>query len=473
MHGRPLRRATALALLALLVFAGTVMADQLLADGDVANSGIQGTKPLGNVAAGAEVPVQVEFTLTCVGLGHVDIGQTVTLAWSGLGSKPPGGEIVSVTPASIGPIAAPWGVDGQGCPTNPVPSVIGATRSIVTLRAPTTPGAYLYTVIYDRSLSLPNPSDANAFTRTATQVSFTMTVVGNAAPTLTVPSSFTVEGNTTGGWTADWSGVSATDPEDNPDPTPSCDPPAGDVLPLGTTDVTCSVTDSAGASATGRFTVTVVDRTDPVLADMPPDRTMTTGNPGGVAVTYTSPTATDIVDASPAVDCSPASGATFPVGRTTTVTCTAIDRSGNRTSATFTVSVEYVGAHSASAIWLEPVGNGQDAFEANHGRTIPVKVRLFVDGVERSSGQALLTLTPCGAGTAALALPLEWGGGRWNAALDTSTLRENCYIVAASIDGLVAGSFRLELRGEAATARLKTNVAASPPPKKTGHFKPR
>src|SRR5688572_25427839 len=63
MHGRPLRRATALALAVLLVLTGTAMADQLLADGDVLNSGIQGTKALGNVAAGAEVSVQVEFTL--------------------------------------------------------------------------------------------------------------------------------------------------------------------------------------------------------------------------------------------------------------------------------------------------------------------------------------------------------------------------------------------------------------------------
>jgi HYR domain len=473
MHGRPLRRATALALVALLTVAGTAMADQLFADGDVLNTGIQGTKPLGNVAAGAEVSVEVEFTLTCVGLGHVDLGQTVLITWGGLGSAPLGGSIVSVTPASVGPVTAPWAVDSEGCPS-PVPSITGTTtRSTVTLRAPTTPAnGYMYTVVYDRALSPANPSDASAFSRSATQVSFTLNVVGNTAPTLTAPTSFPVEGNTTGGWTADWSGVSATDPEDDPDPTPTCDPAAGSVLPLGITTVSCSVTDSGGAGATRGFDVTVVDTTDPVLHGMPGGRSLTTGNPAGVAVTYTPPTATDIVDPSPAVDCSPASGATFRVG-TTTVNCTATDASGNEANDSFTVDVAFVAPRAATAIWMEPVGEGQVVFEANHSRTIPVKVRLFVDGVERSSGLALLTLTPCGGGTTALGRTLEWGGGRWNAALDTSMLPGDCYVVAASIDGVRAGSFRLELRGEAALARLKASAAASSPPRRTGQTKPR
>jgi hypothetical protein len=155
------------------------------------------------------------------------------------------------------------------------------------------------------------------------------------------------------------------------------------------------------------------------------------------------------------------------------VTCTATDGSHNSSSASFTVDVRYVAPDTASAIWLEPVGGGQDAFEANHSRTIPVKVRLFVDGVERSSGHALLTLTPCGGGPAALELPMTWNGGRWNAALDTSMLPGPCYTVSASIDGLVAGSFRLELRGDAVAAKSRSTQASSTPPTKAGHSKPR
>jgi hypothetical protein len=627
MYRRPIRRATILAITGVLVFAGTAFADQLLADGDVLNSGIQGTKPLGNVPAGGLVSADVEFTLNCVGLGHVDVGQSVILSWSGVGSAPLGGAIVSVTEGSVGPITDGWAADTQGCPS-PTPTMVGATRSTVTLRAPTTPGlGYMYTIVYDRSLSPTGNNDSGAFSRTATQVSFTLNVVGNTAPTLNLPASHSEEGNTTGGWTADWSGVSATDPEDNPDPTPSCVPAAGNVLLVGqTTNVVCSVTDLGGATTTGSFDITVVDTTDPTLAGVPADRTVTTSDPGGAIVTYQSPTATDIVDASPTVACSPASGWTFPVGTTTvtctatdasgndssgsftvtvefvaantppsltvppshqeegnttggwvadwsgvsatdpednpdptptcipaagtvlpldltttvacsvtdsagattsksfditvvdttapvlagvpsdrslttgdprgapvtfgsptatdivdaapvegcvpasgstfgvgttTVTCTATDASDNSSSATFEVNVEYVAPQSASAIWLEPVAGGS-VFEANHGRMIPVKVSLFVDGVERSSGQARLTLTPCGGREVVLELPLTWGGGRWNAALDTSMLPGDCYTLAVSIDGLEAGLLRLELTGDASTARSKPSGTSAP-----------
>lgn len=639
MYRRPIRRATILAITGVLVFAGTAFADQLLADGDLVNSGIQGTKPLGNVPAGGLVSADVEFTLNCVGLGHVDVGQTVILSWSGVGSAPLGGAIVSVTDGSVGPIGDGWSADAQGCPS-PTPTMVGTTRSTVTLQAPTTPGlGYMYTIVYDRSLSPAGNNDGGAFSRTATQVSFTLNVVGNAAPTLTVPASHEEEGNTTGGWIADWSGVSATDPEDNPDPTPTCTPVPGTLLLLDlTTPVMCSVTDSAGATTTRSFAITVVDRTAPVLADVPPDRSVTTGDPLGAVVTYTPPTATDIVDPSPGVDCTPSSGWQFPVGTTpvtctatdgsgnhssatfdvtvefvaadtsptlnlpasqseegnttggwtadwsgvsatdpeddpdptptclpapgtvlplgppthvvctvtdaggatttggfditvvdttapsldvpsdrtvttsdlggaavtyasptasdivdpgptvgcapvsgstfavgtTTVTCTAIDASGNDSSGSFSVTVEFAASQGASSIWLEPVA-GDNVYEANHGRTIPVKVRLFVDGDERSSGQAQLTLTPCG-GDTMLELPLTWSGGRWNASLDTSMLPGPCYRVGASIDGLDAGAFRLDLRGDASTARSKpsgTSVPTTTIPPKVGPKKPR
>ena len=535
-----------------MFFAGTAFADQLLADGDVVTPLIQGTKHLGNVAPGAEVTASVEFTLTCVGLGHVDVGQTLLISKSALESKPTGGSIVSVTPVSIGPIQDGWGVDTQGCPS-PVPSIVGATRSTVTLRAPTTTGFKTYTIVYDRSLSPGNPSDGSAFSRTATQVDFTMNVVGNAAPTLTVPPSATVQGNTTGGWIADWSsvGVSATDPEDNPDPTPTCTPAAGDVVPFGTTSVSCSVADSAGASATGGFTITVLntaptltvpaslsvegntiggwlgpwtglgaedleddpdpiatcdpvagtvlpvgtttvtcsvtdsgrlttsasfdvtvtDTTAPVLTNLTGDQTVPTSDPAGTTLVYAPPSAADIVDSHPVAACLPTSGTHIGVG-TTTVNCTATDASGNTARGSFDVTVVFVAPHTASAIWGEPIAGNGTTFIANRGRTIPLKVELFVDDVAATSGDASVTLSPCATGSG-LILALTPGGGRWNASLDTTALDGSCYTVTASIDGLTAGAFRLELRGDPTPVRSKNSAAASPLPKKTGQLKPR
>lgn len=453
MHHRPIRRAAALSLGALLAFAGTASADLLFADGDSLTPVIDGTRHLGDVSPGGTVSADVRFLIVCAGLQHVDANQSAVLTGNG-GIVPLDGAIVSVGTVTLAPLTTAWAPDGQGCP-DPVPSHEGGVLSHVVLRAPTTAGMHSFTVAWSRSFAPAGNNDLNAFSR-APSVNFTMRVLANTAPTLTVPASFPVEGDTTGGWTADWSDVSATDPEDTPDPTPSCSPAAGTVLSLGTTHVTCSVTDSAGASDSDAFDVTVTDTTDPLLSGVPADVTVTTGDPAGRSVTFADPTATDVVDAAPGVACSPASGSLFGVG-TTTVTCTASDASGNSSSGTFDVTVRFVAPQSASAVWLEPVGAGS-TYEANRGRTIPIKVRLFVDGVERTSGDAGLRLTPCGGGPA-VDVSLEWGGGRWNHSLDTSMLGGSCYQVGATIGGLTAGSFTLELRGvEAAKTAQKPGV---------------
>ena len=447
MLHRPLRRAAALSLGVLLAFAGAASADTLFADADAVTPTVDGSKHLGDVSPGGTVSADVGFLLVCAGLQHVDASQSVVLSWSGLGTEPLDGEIVSVTSATLAPLTTDWAADAQGCP-DPNPALVGAATSRVTLRAPTTAGVHTYTIAWDRSVEPAGSNDANAFSRTMTSVNLTLRVLADAAPTLTVPASFTVEGNTTGGWTADWSGVSATDPEDAPDPIPTCDPVAGEVLPVGTTHVTCTVTDSAGAKDSDAFDVTVEDNTAPTLTGVPEDISVTTSDPTGRAVAFALPSANDLVDPAPSVRCAPASGSIFAVD-TTPVTCTATDVNGRSSSASFDVMVSFVAAHAASATWLEPVAGGGTTFEANRGRTLPIKVRLFVDGHERTSGDADLTLTPCGGGSP-IHLDLVWGGGRWNHSLDTSRLDGACYDVTATIDGLAAGSFRLVIRGEVA-----------------------
>ncbi|HET9755517.1 MAG TPA: HYR domain-containing protein, partial [Candidatus Limnocylindrales bacterium] len=316
MHHRPLRRAAALSLGALLAFAGTASADLLFPDGDAMTPVIDGTRHLGDVSPGGTVSRDVRFLIVCAGLQHVDANQSVVLTGNG-GTVPPGGEIVSASTVTLAPLTTAWAPDGQGCP-DPVPSHEGGVLSHVVLRAPTTAGMHSFTVAWSRSFQPEGNRDGNAFNLLPTSVTFTMRVLANAAPTLTVPTSLTKEGNTTGGWSADWSDVSATDPEDDPDPSPTCAPPAGEVVPLDTTQVTCSVTDSAGAKVSKSFNVTVEDTTPPTLL-VPADISVTTSDPGGRVVTFDDPSASDVVDDSPDVSCSHASGDTFAVG-TTSVT---------------------------------------------------------------------------------------------------------------------------------------------------------
>jgi hypothetical protein len=108
-----------------------------------------------------------------------------------------------------------------------------------------------------------------------------------------------------------------------------------------------SITQEAGARIKGRLaegegvtaTLTRVDTQPPDLAQ--PDDVTVTAEPGegSAAVTFPLPTATDDVDPSPTVVCTPPSGSSFPLGETV-VTCVATDSSDNSANVTFTVTVE-------------------------------------------------------------------------------------------------------------------------------------
>jgi HYR domain-containing protein len=144
------------------------------------------------------------------------------------------------------------------------------------------------------------------------------------------------------------------------------------------------------------------------------------------------------------VSCAPDSGSTFPVG-TSTVRCAATDDAGNSASASFQVTVTLDQQSDVyTAQWGEPITAGK--LDANQGRTVPLKLRLFVNGVERISGDAALSIVPCGGGTPYV-LPLTFSGGRWTAKLDTSLLQGGCNTATAMLDGHAAGSFEIDVHG--------------------------
>ncbi len=444
MQHRPLRRSIALSLVALLAFAGVAAADTVKADGDVTTAVVDLTANLGAVAPGSVHDVDIGFVLTCANGSHVDAGQTVTAVYAGA-NEPEDGRILDVTDGTVGPAPATWPADNASC-ASPAQTYAAGTPSVVTLRAPTIPGqGYVFSLIFDLSISPDGTNDGGAlFPAAAIDIRLDV----NTPPALTLPTLAgvgTVEGNVIAGWVGPWLGLAATDAEDNPDPTPGCTPTAGTLLLLGPTSVTCSVTDSGGLTTTASFTLTVVDTTPPALVSVPGDYSVTTSDPTGMTLSYATPSAMDTVDSHPVVGCLPASGSHVDVG-TTTVTCTATDASNNTVQDSFDVTVVYVSPHVATASWGEPIAGSGTTFTANRGRTIPVKVELFVDGVARTSGDAELVLSPCATGSG-IRLTLVTGGGRWNVGLDTSALDGSCYTVTATLDGLDAGSFRLELRG--------------------------
>jgi hypothetical protein len=128
---------------------------------------------------------------------------------------------------------------------------------------------------------------------------------------------------------------------DNLDPLPAltCDFPSGATFPLGVTTVTnCVATDAALNQKTGEFDVTVVDTTPPLL-EQKGDVLADQDSPQGAVVNYALPGATDAVDPSPNVNCSPDSGSTFPID-STRVTCEASDNDGNHSQTQFSVVVQ-------------------------------------------------------------------------------------------------------------------------------------
>ncbi|HJQ24044.1 MAG TPA: HYR domain-containing protein [Blastocatellia bacterium] len=170
------------------------------------------------------------------------------------------------------------------------------------------------------------------------QCSFTVTVNDDQAPSITCPAPI----------------IRSTDPDlctaivtfaptatDNcplPQNAVVCNPASGTAFAKGVTDVTCTVTDGAGLTASCTFTVTVNDTQKPSIA-CPANLTHGTDqNLCMAAVTYAAPSVSDNCLGVGAPTCSPASGSLFPKG-ISTVTCFVTDASNNSASCAFTVTV--------------------------------------------------------------------------------------------------------------------------------------
>lgn len=164
---------------------------------------------------------------------------------------------------------------------------------------------------------------------------FDVTVQDTTAPVVTVPAAITLEATGPGGAVVSF-GATASDAVDGA-PGVVCSVTSGDEVRIGTTVVGCTSTDAAGNIGGASFTVTVVDTTAPELT-VPAGITAEATGPAGAVVSY-AVSAADVADAGVDIDCSKASGTTFPITGTSVV-CVATDDAGNSTTRTFTVTVE-------------------------------------------------------------------------------------------------------------------------------------
>jgi hypothetical protein len=195
--------------------------------------------------------------------------------------------------------------------------------------------------------------------------SFPVFVLDIGSPVVTVPGDI-VTGNPVVTFTA--SAVDAV----NGSVAVTCDPASGSTFPLGTTVVTCFAYDAQDNFGLARFNVTVSD--GPVLT-LPSNIIVEATSSAGVAVAFTV-TATD----NATIDCTPASGSTFPLG-TTTVNCTASASTGT-TSGSFTVTVNRtLSALSPAGVWVG-LKNSDDV-----GTRFDLKAEVSTGGNLVGSGQ--------------------------------------------------------------------------------------
>ncbi len=163
---------------------------------------------------------------------------------------------------------------------------------------------------------------------------FKIAIVDTTPPALTLPGDVIREATGSSGTAASYT-ATATDLVDGASAV-TCLPASGSTFAIGTTVVHCSTTDGSANTAQGTFSITVQDTTAPsvhVLADL----TIDAAGPAGAPATFTA-TATDVVDGSVAVTCSPSSGSVFALG-STNVVCSATDGHGNLGQASFSVTV--------------------------------------------------------------------------------------------------------------------------------------
>jgi Calx-beta domain/HYR domain len=278
--------------------------------------------------------------------------------------------------------------------------------------------------------------------------SFKVSVGDTTAPSLTVPSNtIVVEATDASGAAVNFANdVSANDAVD-PSPSINCTPASGTTFALGPTQISCTAKDAVGnESAAKTFDVKVQDTTAPSISGMPSDINETAPSSVGAVIDYTNPKASDLVDGNNvAVNCSPPSGSTFPLGKTT-VTCSATDKAGNKAEESFKVSMTYAWSGLS-----QPINGGStpeysdDTSVFKLGSTVPVKFTLTnasagIAGAEAKLYAAKVTNQVVGTEVETTSTAAAGSGNlfRYDATSDQ-------YVFNWSTKGLTAGTYQLRV----------------------------
>ena len=196
------------------------------------------------------------------------------------------------------------------------------------------------------SIAITGPAGTSSYTIGTTTVGFTaadtsgntavctttVTVVDTTPPTISCPAPITAECTGSSSATVDVPNAIASDICGGTAVTGPAGPTS---YSLGTTTISFGATDDFGNLSSCATSVTVADTTPPVFDPGSLNPQTVLGSCDGTPVSFQVPTATDSCQGA-IVTCDPLAGNSFGVNR---VRCTAIDGSGNQTTATITVTV--------------------------------------------------------------------------------------------------------------------------------------
>jgi hypothetical protein len=192
-------------------------------------------------------------------------------------------------------------------------------------------------------------------------------VEDTTAPVLTLPADITGEATGPSGRAVTFSATANDLVSGNV--AVSCTPASGSTFGITTTTVNCSATTARATPRPAASTSRWRDKTPPSISPHAAVNAIAAGN-AGANVTYTDPTASDLVDGARPVSCTPASGTWFNAGAST-VTCKSSDTRNNEATSTFQVNVTF-----AFGGFFSPVDNLPTVNVVNAGQAIPVKFSL-------------------------------------------------------------------------------------------------
>jgi Domain of unknown function (DUF5011)/HYR domain/Putative peptidoglycan binding domain len=187
----------------------------------------------------------------------------------------------------------------------------------------------------------------------AAQTSFEVTVTDSIAPIIKAHELVSAEATSAFGANVSYTAPSTNDAVDGSG-IAICTPASGSLFAIGDTTLYCDSTDAHGnAASQTTFIVRVADTTSPVIDSHADVMVEATG--AMTPVSWTNPTATDVVDGMVSVTCTPISGTAFSVG-SHTVMCTSTDSRDNvAIPTTFSVIVTDTTAPVISLVGATPV----------------------------------------------------------------------------------------------------------------------